>query len=176
MVPRMAEAIVLCGIQGSGKTTLYRDRYLETHVRISLDLLRTRPREARFLAACLETRQRFVVDKVNETVAERARYVAPALKAGFRVVAVLVEAPVPEAMARNERRPPARRVPVAGLLGARKRWEPPTLAEGFAEVWRASAADGGGWALELVEGGGPARRSARSRAIIADSRGCSSVG
>ena len=35
------EAVVLCGLQGSGKTTLYRDRFLETHVRLSMDLLRT---------------------------------------------------------------------------------------------------------------------------------------
>ena len=51
--PRVAgmEAIVLCGVQGSGKTTLYRDRFLATHVRVSMDLLRTRHREAAFLRA-----------------------------------------------------------------------------------------------------------------------------
>ena len=27
------DAIVLCGVQGYGKTTLYRDRFLATHVR-----------------------------------------------------------------------------------------------------------------------------------------------
>ena len=37
---------MLCGVQGSGKTTLYRDRFLATHVRVSMDLLRTRAREA----------------------------------------------------------------------------------------------------------------------------------
>ena len=36
------EAVVLCGVQGSGKTTLYRDRFLDTHVRVSLDLYRGR--------------------------------------------------------------------------------------------------------------------------------------
>ena len=45
------EAVILCGVQGSGKTTLYRDRFLETHARISLDLLRTRAREAAFQQA-----------------------------------------------------------------------------------------------------------------------------
>ena len=42
------QAVILCGLQGAGKTTLYRDRFLATHVRISLDLLRTRAREAGF--------------------------------------------------------------------------------------------------------------------------------
>ena len=41
------EAVILCGVQGSGKTTLYRDRFLETHARISMDLLRTRPARRR---------------------------------------------------------------------------------------------------------------------------------
>src|SRR5918998_1033254 len=42
------EAVVLCGVQGSGKTTLYRDRFLDSHVRVSMDLMRTRHREAGF--------------------------------------------------------------------------------------------------------------------------------
>ena len=76
------EAVILTGVQGSGKTTLYRDRFLETHARVSMDLLRTRAREAAFLALCLETRMPFVVDNTNPTAADRARYVAPARAAG----------------------------------------------------------------------------------------------
>ena len=90
-ISRSMEAVILCGLQGSGKTTLYRDRFIETHVRVSMDLLRTRAREAAFLKLCLETKQPFVVDNTNPTVAERARYVAPAREAGFKVVAYLVE-------------------------------------------------------------------------------------
>ena len=129
--------MILCGIQASGKTTLYRDRYLETHVRISLDLLRTRHREAHFLTACLTTRQPFVVDKTNETREERARYVGPARAAGFRVVGVLVEIAPETALERNARRPPRRQVPVAGILGTRKRLTLPSLEEGFDELLRA---------------------------------------
>src|SRR3954468_14948421 len=98
------EAIVFCGVQGSGKTTLYRDRFLETHARISLDLLRTRAREAAFLRTCLETRMPFVVDNTNPTVAERARYVEPALAAGFTLVAYLVEVDPAVAAGRNAAR------------------------------------------------------------------------
>jgi len=80
------EAVVLCGVLGSGKTTLYRDRFLETHVRISMDLVRTRAREAALLEACLRTGQRFVVDNTNPTAADRRRHVEPARAARFRVV------------------------------------------------------------------------------------------
>ena len=39
------EAVILIGIQGSGKSTFYRERFFDTHVRINLDMLKTRQRE-----------------------------------------------------------------------------------------------------------------------------------
>jgi predicted kinase len=142
------EAVVLCGVQGSGKTTLFRDRWLETHVRVSLDLLRTRARETAFLELCLQTRQPFVVDATNPTPADRRRYVAPAHAAGFRVVGVLVEANLDQALGRNERRAGRRRVPDAGLAGTARRLLRPSPEEGFDELWHATAAATGGWRVE----------------------------
>jgi predicted kinase len=136
------EAVVLCGIQGAGKTAFYVERFLDTHARVSLDLLRTRHREARFLELCLETRMPFVVDNTNPTRAERERYVRPALEHGFRAVTYWVDAPPRVAIDRNATRPPRRRVPVSGILGTRKRLEVPCAGEGFAELWRVVADDG----------------------------------
>jgi predicted kinase len=144
------EAVVLCGVQGSGKTTLYRDRFLETHVRVSMDLLRTRKREAAFVQACLETRQPFVVDNTNPTPAERRRYVEPARAAGFRVLVYLVEVDDAEAHARNAERGPSRRVPAAGVAGTSRRLQRPTPEEGFDELWHATAAPDGGWRIERL--------------------------
>jgi predicted kinase len=142
------EAVILCGVQGAGKTTLYKDRFLETHIRVSMDLLRTRAREAALVALCLETRQPFVVDNTNPTPADRRRYVEPARAAGFRVIAYLVEVDHAEAVARNARRDAGRRVPAAGLGGTAKRLQRPTPEEGFDELWHATAAAEGGWRLE----------------------------
>jgi predicted kinase len=142
------EAVVLCGIQGSGKTTLYRDRFLATHVRVSMDLLRTRNREAAFVALCLETRQPFVVDNTNPTPADRRRYVEPARAAGFRVIGYLVEVDTAEAFGRNEERAGRARVPPAGVAGTARRLLRPTLEEGFDELWHATAPPGGGWRVE----------------------------
>ena len=113
--PLSMEAVILCGVQGSGKTTLYRDRFLETHARVSMDLLRTRAREQAFLKLCLDTRQPFVVDNTNPTAADRRRYLEPARAAGFSVVGYLVEVDAAVAHGRNaarertSRRGPARR-------------------------------------------------------------------
>jgi predicted kinase len=142
------EAVVLCGVQGSGKTTLYRDRFLETHMRVSMDLLRTRAREAAFVRACLDTGQRFVVDNTNPTPAERRRYLEPARAARFRVIGYLVEIEAAEALARNAERPDRRRVPPAGLVGTARRLIRPTLEEGFDELWHATGARDGGWRIE----------------------------
>jgi predicted kinase len=142
------EAVILCGVQGAGKTTLYRDRFLETHVRVAMDLLRTRPREEAFVRLCLAERQRFVVDATNPTPADRRRYVAPAREAGFRTTGYLVEIGDVEALARNAAREGRRRVPPGALVATGRRLLRPTLEEGFDELWHATAAPGGDWRIE----------------------------
>jgi predicted kinase len=135
------EAVILCGVQGSGKTTLYRDRFLATHVHVSLDLLRTRAREAEFVKVCLATRQPFVVDNTNPTPADRARYVAPAREAGFKVIGYLVETDPAEAFARAG-------IPPSRIAATARALQPPTPAERFDELWHATPATGGGWRIE----------------------------
>src|SRR5690349_16171329 len=113
------EAILFIGIQGSGKSSFYRERFFDTHVRISLDLLRTRHREQRMLELCLQTGQRFAIDKTNVTRDERARYIAAARQAKFGVVGYFFEPDPGGCMERNLRRPHP--VPAAGLFGTLKR-------------------------------------------------------
>ena len=50
------------GIQAVGKSTFFNDRFSKTHIRINLDMLRTRHRENAILKACFEASQSFVVD------------------------------------------------------------------------------------------------------------------
>src|SRR4051794_13234649 len=99
-----------------------------------MDLLRTRHREAAFLKTCLDTRQRFVVDNTNPTVAERARYIVPAREAGFRVIGYLVEVDRDLAAARRTALPPA------ALRDFARRFVRPAPEEGFDELWHVSGA------------------------------------
>ena len=135
-------------MQGSGKTTFYRDRFFDTHVRVSMDLLRTRSREEAFLELCLRTQQRFVVDNTIPTAADRRRYVARARAAGFKVIGYLVEVDETVALARNDERQGKRRVAASGVIGTARRLIRPTPDEGFDELWHATAAPGGGWRVE----------------------------
>jgi predicted kinase len=142
------EAIVLCGLQGAGKTTLYRERWRASHVRISLDELGTRAREAALLEECLAGGRPFVVDNTNPTAAERRRYITPAREAGFRVVGYLVDADATEALGRNAGREGRARIPDRGVAGTARRFLRPAPEEGFDELWHATAAPGGGFRIE----------------------------
>lgn len=128
------EAVILVGIQASGKSTFYKQRFFDTHVRISRDLVRTRNREARLLQLCLETRQPFVIDNTNPLADERARYIGPARAAGFRVVGYFFRTEPRAAIARNNLREGRARIPIPGLLGTYKKLEEPRLDEGFDEL------------------------------------------
>ncbi len=135
MARAVAEAVLLIGIPGSGKTTLYRERFSHTHVRLSLDLLKTREREAALLNACLSVRQSFVVDNTNLAVEDRAPYIAAARAAGFRVTGYFFQANVRRSIALNKKRETGKAVPVYGVLRAYKRLAVPEMAEGFDELF-----------------------------------------
>ena len=141
------EAVIFSGVQASGKTAFYVERYLATHVRVSMDLMRTRHREHRFLETCLQTGQRFVVDNTNPTAAERRPYVEAALAAGYALIGCEFRTSAADALERNGRRVGKARIPVAGLLGTYKSLEPLQPAEGYATVLVVEIAQGGGFAV-----------------------------
>jgi predicted kinase len=152
----MMEAVLLIGIQGAGKSTFYSERFFDTHVRISLDMLKTRRRERTLLEACLVAGQPLVVDNTNVTAAERARYIPPARAAGFRVVGYFFIPDPKGSRERNDRREGRRRVPPAGLFGTLKRLEPPREAEGFDELFAVSLSPAGEFAVTPWGGAGEA--------------------
>jgi predicted kinase len=142
------EVLIFVGIQASGKSSFYRERFFTTHLRISLDLLRTRHRERTLLAWCLQHGQRFVVDNTNPTAEERAAYIAPARAAGFRVVGYAFAVDVPASITRNAARPVGEQVPVPAIGGTKKRLAWPQRDEGFDALHYVRIAPAGGFLIE----------------------------
>jgi predicted kinase len=142
------QAVVFCGIQGAGKTSFYRRRFADTHVRLSLDMLRTRNRERILLEACIAAQQPFVVDNTNPTAAERRLYVEAAATGRFEIVGYYFRSSAQEALAINEQRAEAERLPVKGLLGTLKRLELPRLDEGFDRLFYVRMDGDGGFVEE----------------------------
>lgn len=148
------EAILFIGIQGAGKSTFYKERFFDTHVRLSLDLLRTRRRERALLEACLAAGQPLVLDNTNATEAEREKYITAAKAAGFRVVGYFFEPDPKGSLERNNRREGRRRVPPAGLFGTLKRLGRPRAEEGFDELFVVHLSRAGEFAVRPWGGAG----------------------
>jgi predicted kinase len=125
------EAVIFVGIQGAGKSTFYRERFFDTHVRINLDMLRTRHRERLLLEACLAAGQSFVADNTNATAEHRARYILPARHHGFRVATYFFDVELRDAMRRNRQRPGAQKIPAVGVSATFRKLQPPAQAEGL---------------------------------------------
>lgn len=142
------EAVLFMGLQGAGKSTFYQERFFTSHVRVNLDMLRTRPRERRLVQACLEAGQAFVVDNTNPTRADRERYRGPARAAGFRVVGYYFQSRVEDCQRRNDQRPAGQRVPAIAIRGTAGRMELPGREEGFDELFYVRIAEGGGFVVE----------------------------
>jgi predicted kinase len=129
------ELVLFIGLQGSGKSSFYKERFYATHVRLSRDLLKTRHRERRLLEVCLETGQRVVVDNTHPRRVDRADCIRMARGANFRVMGYYFKTTVAAAMARNEQRIGPAKIPKVGLFTTYKRLEPPAMDEGFDELY-----------------------------------------
>ena len=132
------EAIVLIGIQGSGKTTFCR-QFFGNHTPISLDIVKTRGRERGLLETCLRTGQKFAVDNTNPTAAERAVYIAAAKRAGFRVKGYFFEPSLHLSLKRNAQRSGRAVIPAVGVIATLKRLQRPSFSEGFDELYIVSS-------------------------------------
>ena len=130
----MAEAVIFTGLQGSGKTTYFRDHLAATHAHVSRDLLGTADREAAFIRECLCSKRSFVVDDTNTTRAVRQPLIRQAKAAGFRVLCYFFDTPVRTAIGRNNHRKDKKPVPVPAILRTAKLLERPSLEEGMDEI------------------------------------------
>lgn len=129
------QAVIFIGVQASGKSTFFKQRFFDTHVRINLDMLKTRPREKIILEACLQGKQSFVVDNTNPTAQDRQRYIAPAKAAGFEVIGYYFEAQMEALLKRNRQREGSQRIPVGGVWRTYSKLHPPSYSEGFDELY-----------------------------------------
>jgi predicted kinase len=141
------QAIIFIGIQASGKSTFYSHQFATTHLRINLDMLKTRHRESRLLETCLEISQPLVVDNTNPMQADRQRYIEPAKKHNFKVIGYYFESKILSAIDRNQHRPVNQQVPEKGIRGTHARLVIPKYDEGFDELYYVRLLPTGGFEI-----------------------------
>ncbi len=145
------EMVLLIGAQGAGKSTFCREWFFDTHVRVNLDMLKTRHREHLLIAACLSMKQRFVVDNTNPSARDRRRYFELAQGSRFKVTGYYFDATIAELLQRNAGRAGRARVPEVGVRATHSKLEAPSYAEGFDELYRVRVKLGKGYEIERIE-------------------------
>ena len=129
------QAIIFIGIQGAGKSTFYREYFIDTHIRINLDMLKTRHREKLIFQACLSAKQKLVIDNTNPTVEDRKKYIIPAKTKGFQVIAYYFDSELADCKQRNSQRQGKKVIPVVGILSTYKKLVLPSYTEGFDAIY-----------------------------------------
>lgn len=133
--------VIFIGIQGAGKSTFYKKYFADTHIRINLDMLRTKHREKVLIEACLEAKQPFVIDKTNPTVEVRANYIVLARAYKFSIVGYYFASDQATAIGRNNRREGRAKIPEKAIHATFRRLQIPALAEGFDELFYVRSGD-----------------------------------
>lgn len=129
------QLIIFTGIQASGKSSYYLLNLYHSHLRINLDMLKTRYRENILFEAGLSSKTKIVIDNTNPRIEDRARYIQRALNAGFEVISYFFDTDLDSALNRNALRLAKANIPEVGVRATYKKLQQPTFSEGFDQMY-----------------------------------------
>lgn len=134
--------MLFVGLPGAGKSSLYHERFASTHQHISKDLWRNATsrdkRQETLLEQALAAGSSVVIDNTNPTTADRACVIKVARRNNALVIGYFFDVTTRAAVARNAERTGSAKVPNVAIFTAAKRLEPPSYAEGFDHLFRAT--------------------------------------
>jgi predicted kinase len=138
-VPIPLELVIFVGLQASGKTTFFKQRFAGSHAHVSKDNFRhnRKPdrRQAQLITQALVAGTSVVVDNTNPTRADREAAIALARALGARVVAYYFDASPEDCLARNREREGRQLVPERGVQATLARLTPPAAEEGYDAIY-----------------------------------------
>ncbi len=141
--------MIFVGLQASGKSTFFRERFAATHEHVSKDLMRNNRnrsrRQAQLIEAALKEGSSVVVDNTNAAVEDRLALVELGREFGAKIVCYYFESAVRECVGRNRRRAGEEKVPDVAIFATAKRLVSPSYSEGFDELFRVRIADDSGF-------------------------------
>jgi len=127
--------VVFVGLQASGKSTFFRERFVRTHQHVSKDLFphnrNKNRRQEHLLRAALSAGRSVVVDNTNPTPEDRRPLVRLGQGYGAKLVGYFFDASVGECLRRNEMREGKARVPDVAIYATAKKLVAPSIGEGF---------------------------------------------
>ena len=135
----MFELVIFVGLQASGKSTFFRDRFGPTHTHVSKDRFRNNKnpnkRQAQLIEAALQEGKSVVVDNTNPTDKERRSLIELGRRYGAKIVGYYFESELRRCLERNQQRIGKARVPDVALNATAKKLVPPSYPEGFDELF-----------------------------------------
>jgi predicted kinase len=145
------ELVIFVGLQASGKSTFFCERFATTHKLVSKDHFRSNKnrnrRQAQLVEAALGAGSSVVVDNTNPTVEDRRPLIELGRALGARLVGYYFDSTVRGCVGRNRRRTGKDRVPDVAIFATAKRLVPPSYSEGFDELHRTRITDD--WTFEV---------------------------
>ena len=132
------EGIIFVGLQASGKSSFFLEKFYETHIRLNMDMLKTRHREKILLNACIEGKQKTVIDNTNPTTVERAKYINLFKQGKFKVTGYYFQSRIEECIKRNNQRSGPKAVPETAIRGTYNKMKIPDFDEGFDDLFYVS--------------------------------------
>lgn len=149
------ELVVFTGLQASGKTSFYRERFADTHAHVSKDAWpnarKKEERQRRLLDEYLRAGRSVVVDNTNPTHVEREPLIAIGRALGARITSYSFVVTVEEALRRNAVREGRARIEDVGIFAVAKRFVAPAAVEGFHECFEVMLTDAGFVVVRIVE-------------------------
>jgi predicted kinase len=134
------ELVIFIGLQASGKSTYFRERFAATHELVSKDLFpnnRNRNRrQAQLIEVALGVGSSVVVDNTNPTVEDRQSLIRLGREHGAKIVGYYFESTARECVERNRLRAGKAKVPDVAIYATAKKLVPPSYSEGFDELFR----------------------------------------
>ncbi|WP_180122436.1 AAA family ATPase [Acinetobacter sp. YH12086] len=131
------QLIIFTGVQASGKSTFYMLNLYHSHLRINLDMLKTRHRENMIFEAGLASKTKMVIDNTNNPDREaRTRYIKRAVDAGFEVIAYYFETDLDSTLKRNSLREGKAHIPEVGVHATYRKLQVPSRDEGFDQIFK----------------------------------------
>lgn len=129
------ELVIFIGLQASGKTTFYRDRFAATHQHISKDLFPNNKnknrRQHELIKTALDSGQSVVVDNTNPTPVERTPLIELGNSYGCEIIGYYFASQLSSCLERNWLRTGKARVPDVALYATIKKLIIPSYNEGF---------------------------------------------
>lgn len=141
------QLILFTGVQASGKSTFYQQYFYHTHLRINLDMLKTRHREKILFEAAIASKTKIVIDNNNISKADRARYIQLAKTAGFEVISYYFEMDLDSTLQRNAQREGKANIAEKGVKATFYKLEVPNRSEGFDALFKVNMIENNGFSI-----------------------------